>query len=160
LAPPEVKNAQMERCHKATAGEDKTKLRWLDRFLGGKYLDTIGRAQIDRITDAKRAQGCSNATVNRTLELVRAILRKCVNEWEWLDRAPHVRMLNEPKQRIRYLTRDEAQRLLDELPEHLADMAAFALATGLRAANVTGLQWTQVDLAASDGVDSSRPGEG
>lgn len=136
-----------ERAHKNTAGEDKTKLRWLDQFLGGKYLDTIGRAQIDRITDAKQAQGCSNATVNRTLELVRAILRKCVNEWEWLERAPHVRMLNEPKRRIRYLTREEAQRLLDELPEHLADMAAFALATGLRAANVTGLLWSQVDLA-------------
>ena len=32
------------------------------------------------------------------------------------------------------------------MPEHLADLAAFSLATGLRAANATGLQWTQVDL--------------
>jgi integrase len=48
--------------------------------------------------------------------------------------------------RIRFLTHEEAQRLLAELPEHLADMAAFSLATGLRAANVTGLQWNQVDL--------------
>src|SRR5438552_18845149 len=40
----------------------------------------------------------------------------------------------------------EARRLLTELPEHLADMATFSLATGLRAANVTGLQWQQVDL--------------
>ena len=55
-------------------------------------------------------------------------------------------MLQEPTRRIRFLTRDEAQRLLTELPEHLADMAAFSLATGLRAANVTGLQWSQVDL--------------
>ncbi len=102
---------------------------------------------IDRITDAKLAQGCSNATVNRFLELVRAILRKCVNDWEWLDRAPSVRMLKEPTRRIRFLTRDEAQRLLAELPEHLADMAAFSLATGLRASNVTGLQWSQLDLA-------------
>src|SRR5688572_32247568 len=43
-------------------------------------------------------------------------------------------------------TRDEAQKLLAALPEHLADMAAFSLATGLRRANVTELQWTQVDL--------------
>ena len=28
----------------------------------------------------------------------------------------------------------------------MADMAAFSLATGLRASNVTGLQWSQVDL--------------
>jgi integrase len=48
--------------------------------------------------------------------------------------------------RVRFLTRHEAQRLLAELPEHLAAMAAFSLATGLRRANVTGLQWPQVDL--------------
>ena len=88
----------------------------------------------------------SNATVNRTLELLRAILRKSVNDWEWLERAPHIRMLPEPTRRIRFLTREEAQRLLAELPEHLADMAAFSLSTGLRASNVTGLQWSQVDL--------------
>jgi len=88
---------------------------------------------------AKLALGHRNATVNRTLELVRAILRKCVNDWEWLDRAPKARILKEPTRRIRFLTRAEAQRLLAELPEHLADMAAFSLATGLRAANVTGL---------------------
>ena len=96
--------------------------------------------------DAKLAQGLSNATVNRTLELLRAILRKSVNDWEWLERAPQIRMLKEPTRRIRFLTREEAPRLLAALPEHLADMAAFSLATGLRASNVTGLQWTQVDL--------------
>ena len=57
-----------------------------------------------------------------------------------------MRMLREPTRRIRYLTRQEALRLLAELPEHLANMAAFSLAPGLRAANVTGLMWSQVDL--------------
>ncbi len=136
-----------EQSHKATAKEDVTKLRWLDKFLGGKDLEHVNRALIDRITDAKLAQGCSNATVNRTLELLRAILRKCVNDWEWLDRVPRVRMLKEATRRVRFLNRDDALRLLAELPEHLADMAAFSLATGLRRANVTGLQWSQVDLA-------------
>ena len=51
-------------------------------------------------------------------------------------------MLKEPTRRIRFLTRDEAQHVLAELPDHLTDMAAFSLATGLRAFNVTGLQWT------------------
>jgi len=136
-----------EHAHKATAREDVTKLRWLDQYFGGKDLEHIHRALIDQVTDAKLAQGCSNATVNRLLELIRAILRQCVNEWEWLDRAPSVRMLKEPTRRIRFLTREEAQRLLAALPEHLADMAAFSLATGLRASNVTRLQWSQVDLA-------------
>jgi integrase len=135
-----------ESSHKATIEQDKAHRRWLDRYLGGKHLDLISRGIIDRVTDVKLAEGVSNATVNRVLEVLRAILRKCANDWEWLDRAPKIRMLKEPTRRIRFLSREEAQRLLLVLPAHLADMAAFALATGLRRANVTGLQWSQVDL--------------
>ena len=101
-----------ESSHKATLGMDKTHLRWLDRFLGGKHLDEISRSLIDRITDARLAEGLSNATVNRSLEVLRAILRRCVNDWEWLDRAPQVRMLKEPTRRVRFITREEARRLL------------------------------------------------
>jgi hypothetical protein len=82
----------------------------------------------------------------RPLELVRAIPRKCIDEWEWLECAPKIRMLKEPVRRIRVLRQEEAERLIAVLPEHLAAMANFTLSTGLRAANVTGLQWTQVDL--------------
>ncbi|MBL8445822.1 MAG: tyrosine-type recombinase/integrase [Zoogloeaceae bacterium] len=135
-----------EQAHKATIEEDKAKLRWLDQHLGGKPLKAINRALVDRITEAKRGEGVANATVNRVLEVLRAILRRCENEWEWLEKAPKIRLLPEPTRRIRFITREEAQRLLEELPEHMADMAAFTLATGLRAANVTGLQWEQVDL--------------
>ncbi len=55
-------------------------------------------------------------------------------------------MLPEPKRRIRWLTHEEAERLIAELPEHLAEMVRFSLATGLRKANVTGLEWSQVNL--------------
>jgi integrase len=135
-----------EQSHKATAEEDKAKLRWLDAHLGDKDLDTITRDMVEHITQAKLADQCSNATVNRTLALVRSILRKAVREWQWLDRGPAVRMLKEPTRRIRYLTHEEADRLLLELPLHLRDMAGFSLTSGLRAANVTGLRWSAVDI--------------
>ena len=63
-----------------------------------------------------------------------------------LDRAPAVRLLKEPTRRIRFLTHDQPAALLEELPAHLRDMATFTLATGLRAANETGLTWEQGDL--------------
>jgi integrase len=55
-------------------------------------------------------------------------------------------MLKEPKRRIRWLTSEEAQRILSFLPSHLVAMVRFSLATGLRESNVTGLEWSQVDL--------------
>ena len=136
-----------ESTHKATIESDKSHLRWLDRYLRDKDLEGISRRVTDQLIEAKLAEGVSNATVNRTLEVLRAILRKAVNEWDWLDKCPQIRMLKEPTRRVRFLTRAEAQRLLKALPAHLADMAAFSLTTGLRRANVTGLQWTQVDLS-------------
>jgi integrase len=136
-----------EQAHKASIEDDKDKLRWLGRYLANRELENINRGLIDAITEAKRAERCSNATVNRTLALIRAILRKCVRDWEWLDRAPAVRLLKEPSRRIRFLHRHQARILLRELPPHLRDMASFTLATGLRAANVTGLTWDQVNLS-------------
>jgi integrase len=56
-------------------------------------------------------------------------------------------MLPEPTKRVRWLTRNDADRLIAVLPPHLADMVRFSLETGLRRSNVTGLQWSQVDLA-------------
>jgi integrase len=48
--------------------------------------------------------------------------------------------------RVCWLTREQAEKLLQDLPKQLAAMAQFTLETGLRRANVTGLQWSQVDL--------------
>jgi integrase len=55
-------------------------------------------------------------------------------------------MLPEQSTRIRWLTHEESVRLINELPEHLKAMARFTLATGLRESNVTGLQWSQLDM--------------
>jgi integrase len=135
-----------ETAHKASHRDDLCHLRWLDEHLAGVYLDAIDVDRIDRITAARREGGAKNATINRTLALLRAILRRAERKWRWLERAPAVCLLPEPRQRIRWLTKNEAERLLAELPDHLADMAQFSLATGLRESNVTGLCWSQVDL--------------
>lgn len=136
-----------ETSHKATQADDKAHLRWLDPHLDGVDLASIDRARLDQITESRKAEGVSNATVNRTLEVVRAVLRKAAYEWEWIDKAPRLRMLPEPKRRIRWITREEAEKLLAELPKHLRAGAEFSLETGLRKSNVTGLEWSQVDLS-------------
>lgn len=131
--------------YKATHETDIAKLRWLDRHLRGARLEHITRDQLCRIADAK-AKESSGATANRYMALVRAILRRAASEWEWIDRVPKVRMFPEAKRRVRWLTPGEATRLIAELPDHQAEMVRFALATGLRQGNVTGLEWSQIDL--------------
>jgi integrase len=135
-----------EKQHKANIKEDKRLLRIMDKHLGHCFLDEISRDVVDHITEMRLKDGVSNATVNRTLEVLRAILKAALDDWEWIDRIPKVRMLPEPKRRVRWITREEADTLLKELPAHIEAMARFTLATGLRESNVTGLEWSQVDL--------------
>jgi integrase len=101
--------------------------------------------------------GCATATIcteteitpgttNRYLALIRAILRRACGEWEWIDRVPRFKLFREAEGRVRSLTPQEFDCLRRELPTHLADMAVFSVATGLRQGNVKGLEWKYVDL--------------
>lgn len=131
--------------HKADHRKDAAKLKWLQKHLGNRPLRTIDRELLCRIGELKAKQA-SLATANRYLALIRAVLRKATHEWGWIDTVPKVRLFREASRRIRWLTHEQAERLLRELPEHQAEIARFALATGLRQANVLGLQWSQVDI--------------
>lgn len=135
-----------ETSHKASHVTDLYHFRWLRQYLDDKQLNQINRSLIDSIIAIRLKDGVTNATVNRVTQLVTRVLRKAAIEWDWLDKAPRFRVLPEPLIRIRWLTQDEAKRLLLELPEHLEPMVRFSLATGLRKANVVGLQWSQIDL--------------
>lgn len=135
-----------EKSEKASLKSDKCIIHWLDSYLSGLPLSKIDRSIIDAIVLKKVKSGVANGTVNRMLALLRSILRRAAVEWEWIASAPRIRLLKEPNRRVRFLTLAEAQRLLSNLPEGIAVMAMFSLATGLRKSNVTGLQWSQIDL--------------
>lgn len=59
---------------------------------------------------------------------------------------PKIRLLHGEVERDRWLTREEADRLLAVCPAHLAALVLFALATGCRASGISGLEWKRVDL--------------
>ena len=68
------------------------------------------------------------------------------DDWEWVTRIPKIRMLKEPKRRVRFLKREEADRLLEELPGHLVPVVRFALATGCRMREILQMEWSRVDF--------------
>ncbi|AYR27078.1 tyrosine-type recombinase/integrase [Herbaspirillum rubrisubalbicans] len=136
----------MERSHKASMFSDESIFRWLRPNLAHVPLVDIDIDVVGALRDRKSRTGVRPATINRMLSLLRAVLNAAHREWGWIEEPPFIRLLSEPRSRIRFLSRDEAVKLLHELPEHLSDMAAFSLATGLRKTNVTCLEWSQVDM--------------
>ncbi len=138
-----------ESADKKTLYNDKSHLRLLEPQLLGRNLPEITREVVDEFIAARQKQGVKNATINRSLEVLRAILNRAEKEWGWLAKAPAIRLLKEPQRRIRWITQEQAAALLAALPDHIAAMARFTLCTGLREANVTGLRWDQVNLKAA-----------
>jgi len=137
-----------ETSEKTTHQEDIRKLRWLDSYLGVLTLDQLTLETVDVIRAAKSKEA-GKATVNRYLALVRAILRRARDDWEWVDKVPKVKLFKEALGRERSITREQVDTLLRELPEHQRDIVLFALATGLRQSNVVGLDWAHVNLERS-----------
>jgi integrase len=136
----------LEQGHKKSIEDDKTLFRWLHQYLLDKDISLINKQFIDFLKSEKLKTGVTNASVNRMLALLKSVLNRAKNEWEWLDTVPYIKLLPEAEKRVRWLTKHESLRLLNELPEHLNLMARFTLSTGLRESNVVALQWSQVDM--------------
>lgn len=121
-------------------------LRKLDRYLGHLMLNDITGDVIWSVVQGELDKGNKPATVNRYLATVRCLLRMARDEWQWIDNFPKIRMLGGEVERDRWLTRKEADHLIDCCPEHLAFIVRFALSTGCRASEIKNLEWNRVDL--------------
>lgn len=105
----------------------------------------------------------SNSTVNREVSMLRAVMEQGRKRWK-VDVAEvnwSLHRLQEADHRTRYLTADEADRLLSVAAPHLRAPIMAALYTGLRLANVMALDWSDVDLRArliTVRVKSRKPG--
>ncbi len=120
----------------------KDRLRWLAKHLENMPISAITADKLSAILMLKEG---SNASRNRLLAEVSKILHHAHRK-AWIDAVPAFHRFPEAKSEPRWLTREQADRLIAELPAHLADMAQFSLATGLRESNVRLLRWSQVDM--------------
>jgi integrase len=132
---------------KQSLRDDRDHLQKLDPYLRDKRLVDINMDVLRPfVRERKQVDGVANATVNRALEIVRRILYLARDDWEWILRVPKIRMLKEPKRRVRFIKDDEADRLIGALPVHLGPVVRFALATGCRMREILQLEWSRVDF--------------
>lgn len=133
-----------DRAHKRTIDQDKRKLDALKPKIGTLQLTQIDRKLVMELVE----DYATPATKNRTVALIRAILRAAEREWEWIDRAPALKTYTENNKRKVRATKEEMERLLAALPAQYHGQFKFSLLTGLRKSNVFGLRWSAVNLDA------------
>ncbi len=129
------------------------------RHLGSRIACTLRATDARRYVELRRRDGIGEGTIGQELGQLRAALR-LAHEDELLDAAPPgLRSPARPEPRQRWLTRDEAARLVDACrAPHLRLFVLLALHTGARSGAIRGLTWDRVDLARRlvDFADPSR----
>ncbi len=137
-------------CNKSSYADDKSRLRWINPQLTGKALTAINKELLIELR-TRCAKGTeergprSPATCNKHLAIVSAVLNYAKDKSQ-IPSVPKIPYFSGTGARLRYLTHEEATKLLKELPEHLKQITRFGLATGLRRTNITLLQWENIDL--------------
>ena len=105
----------------------------------------IEQFQTEEIQNKKKP-----ATINRYVATLSHMFTKAV-EWdmveeETLKRIRKAKLLPENNRRLRYLSKDESQKLVKACEIHLKPIVITALNTGMRRGEILSLKWDQVDL--------------
>lgn len=161
-----------EKEEKRSLDDDRTKIEFFLQHFSGRDISTITAEQVHesvskminrkhlQVWESRRdaelrkgkeppeyvAKPVSLATKSQHLSFMRSLLRAAANDWGWIKSAPVIKTKKPVSKRIRWLTRDEAERLIECMPESIKPVVVFALATGLRRSNIIDLEWQQVDM--------------
>jgi integrase len=114
-------------------------------FLGAdRPIDTVDSEAVEAVCSEMRHRGLSNGTINRKVSALSRMLGYA-KRMGWLRDVPHMQRQPEFEGRVRWLTRDEEQRVVDELlfrgRGDLASLVRFLAETGLRVGEALRLRW-------------------
>jgi integrase len=125
--------------------------KWLDPSLGKKPLSKISPLDLERIKRAMADAGRSPRTIEYLLAVCRQVFHLARDRGMFQGEPPtaKVKRPRYDNARIRFLSPDEAARLLTALTEVSADLhdqALLSLHCGLRAGEIFNLTWGDLDL--------------
>jgi integrase len=117
-------------------------------FFGAMRASTVGTDQIRTYIAERQDKGAANATINRSL----ALLRRAFNLGKMatppkVSVVPFVPMLAENNVRKGFFEHDSFLAIRRLLPEEIRPVTTFAHYTGCQKGEILALQWPQVDLS-------------
>jgi integrase len=135
-------------CQKASARQYRGYVKNLLQFLGDYKVMDVTPSLITQYKIKRRKDGVGPASINRELAVLKSAFNLALKQWEWVRENPVTRisMEKEPQGRVRYLTDEEFEKLLEACPEWLRPIVLTARHTGLRRENILSLEWHHVDL--------------
>ena len=131
---------------KKTIEETKRRVKILVQRFGEKRLDQFADFTVESYKIERISEGVKPSTVNRELNILRAILRKAVEFNLYNGDLPRFKSYRVNDERTRYLSREEFERLMKVLPPWLKAPVIFAIYTGLRPGELFTLRWENVNL--------------
>jgi integrase len=119
----------------------------LKLFFKGKNVFEITPRLIEKYK-IKRLEKVGPAAVNRELACLKHMFTKAI-EWGYVKDNPakKIKLLKEPPGRLRYLSPEEIDGLLDACLDHLRPIVLTAVNTGMRKSEILNLKWAEVDLS-------------
>lgn len=130
----------------ASGGERQHVDPLLTHFGPKKLLAHIGQAEIEEAA-RKLCPGASPATQNRKVYTpVSAILHHAAR-LKWCPKPVIARPKGHDKERVRWITYDEAEKLISAAAPHLRPLVVFLLSTGARLSEALYLEWGDLDLS-------------
>ena len=132
--------------HHSGYASTRSRVRQLQGDFGALQLNAITPLMVDAYV-AKRAEIRKPATINRELQILHHMFHKA-QEWGKALANPlqHHRALRVHNRRLRYLSLEEKDRLLEVADEELRPILITALYTGLRRSELFRLTWRDVDV--------------
>jgi len=131
-----------------TAQAYKECLRRLGESFSGTRLSAISPFLVEKHKQG-RIQAGARVRANRELAALKAVFNRC-KEWKLFEGdnpVASVKMVKEPRQRLRFLEREEEARLLAECAEPLRTLVLIGTNCGLRLkSEALTLRWADVDV--------------